>query len=96
MSTNHSKQVKSVGRTRPPAAGRGRKKGELNRTTVAVKEALLMAFEGIGGVSALTEWGRENPGDFYRLYVKLLPRQMMVEADLNSLARRALLEMSDE
>jgi hypothetical protein len=71
----NNKQVNSIGVRRPPAAGRGRKKGELNRTTVAVKEALLMAFE------------------FYRLYAKLLPREINVDA--NTVVRRALLELAD-
>jgi hypothetical protein len=25
----------------------------------------------MGGVNGLVAWGRENPGDFYRLYAKL-------------------------
>lgn len=48
-----SKQVSASGRRKPPAAGMGRKKGSLNKTTVACKEALQLAFQGIGGVSAL-------------------------------------------
>jgi hypothetical protein len=89
----NNKQVNSIGVRRPPAAGRGRKKGELNRTTVAVKEALLMAFDGIGGVSALTSWAKANQSEFYRLYAKLLPREINVDA--NTVVRRALLELAD-
>jgi hypothetical protein len=88
-----NKLVKSVGSMRPPAAGRGRRKGELNRTTVAVKEALTMAFEGAGGVEALTSWARSNPSEFYRLYAKLLPREINVDA--NTVVRRALLELAE-
>ncbi len=58
----------------PPNAGKGRKKGVPNKRTTAVKEALELAFQGIGGVKALVEWAKENRGDFYgKLWIKLLP-----------------------
>lgn len=38
-----------------------------------VVSAFQNAFELIGGVSRLTLWAHENPGDFFRLYAKLLP-----------------------
>lgn len=59
----------------------GRTKGTPNKTTVAVKEAMLLAFEGLGGVPALIEWAKVNPTEFYKLYSKLLPLQ--VNADLD-------------
>ena len=90
------KQLKSVGRRRPPAAGRGRKKGELNRTTVAVKEAMLMAFEGAGGVPGLTDWAKANRADFYRLWVKLLPRDVNMTASVDQKLIEALMELADE
>jgi hypothetical protein len=43
-----------------------------------------MAFYGIGGVPALVEWARENPGDFYRLYARLIPADM---ADAKSVSQ---------
>ena len=89
-----TRQLKSV--DRPPAAGRGRKHGELNRTTVAVKEALSLAFDGIGGIPALVTWACEHPTEFYKLYVKLLPRNVTMEPDSNTIVRRALLTMSDD
>ena len=59
---------------KPPNAGKGRKKGVPNRKTAAVKEALELAFQGIGGVKELVEWAKLNRGDFYtKLWVKLLP-----------------------
>lgn len=50
----------------------GRKKGTPNKTTVAVKTALQEAFAEIGGVDQLVAWGRENPTEFYKLWVKVL------------------------
>jgi hypothetical protein len=52
-----------------------------NKTTIAVKQALQEAFQGIGGVPALTAWARDNQGEFYKLYAKLLPTE--VKADVN-------------
>lgn len=75
MSDN--KMLPAVGkRPLPPSAGRGRKKGELNRVTRAVKEALEEAFERMGGVDSLVEWGRSDPTEFYKLWAKLLPAQI--------------------
>lgn len=59
----------------------GRKKGTLNKSTVAVKEAMEMAFEGIGGVSALTSWAQDNQTEFYKLFAKLLPVQVEASVD---------------
>lgn len=53
--------------------GPGRPKGVPNKTTRAAKEAFALAFEGIGGVSALKAWAEENPGEFFKLYAKLIP-----------------------
>lgn len=51
----------------------GRKKGSLNRVTVAAKEAFTLAFQGMGGVPGLRKWGSENQTEFYKLYSKLIP-----------------------
>jgi hypothetical protein len=57
----------------------GRKKGQPNKVTATAKEALTLAFQGIGGVPALTEWGRDNPTEFYKLWAKLLPQEIKGE-----------------
>ena len=54
----------------------GRQKGTPNKTTAKVKEAMELAFEGIGGVPALIEWAEYNKTEFYKLFVKLLPVQV--------------------
>lgn len=53
----------------------GRKKGTPNKTTTEVKAALIEAFDELGGVDALAKWGAENPTEFYKLWVKILPTQ---------------------
>jgi len=58
---------------RPPAAGMGRKLGSKNKLTKKAKEAFQLAFEGAGGVEALTAWAIENRTEFYKLYSRLIP-----------------------
>lgn len=60
---------------------RGRPKGALNKTTVAVKDALAEAFAGIGGTQQLQAWAQENPTEFYKIWAKLLPIQIAGDAD---------------
>lgn len=57
----------------------GRKKGTPNKLTVSVKEALSDAFDDLGGIESLVAWGRANPDDFYKLWVKLLPNEVKAE-----------------
>lgn len=47
--------------------------GALSRKRVV--QAFLDAFEMIGGMPRLAVWANENPGDFYKLYARLLPSQ---------------------
>lgn len=54
----------------------GRKKGTPNKATASVKQALQIAFDGIGGVERLTEWAMNNQTEFYKLYSKLLPQEI--------------------
>lgn len=69
----------------------GRTKGTPNRATAAAKDALREAFESMGGASALAAWGKENPSEFYKLWVKILPLDLnhspMVEDRLSVLFR---------
>ena len=57
----------------------GRQKGTPNKTTRNVKEALAQAFEELGGIPSLVMWGKENPDEFYKLWVKLLPTEVKAE-----------------
>jgi hypothetical protein len=59
------------GRTR--TSGQGRPKGVPNKTTVAAREAFQLAFEGLGGVTALQVWANDNQTEFFKLYGRLIP-----------------------
>ena len=59
----------------------GRVKGTPNKLTKSVADALKAAYAGIGGEEALTEFARDNPAEFFKLWVKMMPTK--VEAELN-------------
>jgi len=59
-----------------PLYGGGSRLGKPNRSTVAVKEALQLAFEGLGGVPKLIEFAKENQTEFYKIWVKMLPQEV--------------------
>ena len=63
-------------------AGAGAKPGVPRTKTKKAYEAIELAFEGIGGVTALTEWARENQGDFYKtIFPKIIPVQIAGDED---------------
>jgi hypothetical protein len=72
---------------KPPAAGMGRPKGAVNKTTAILKDALIQAAINAGGggedgmVEYLTMQARENPGPFLTLLGKVLPLQVSGEGE---------------
>ena len=60
--------------------GAGRKKGIPNKTTATVKEAIIAAAEGLGGIPRMIEWAKEDPLNerafWASVYPKLLPLQV--------------------
>ena len=68
-----------TGKRLPPNAGKGRPKGSVNKTTASVKQALTEAFERRGGVPALLRWADDQPGEFYKLWGRLVPVEVTGE-----------------
>ncbi len=62
----------------------GRKPGSKNKATVAVKDALEKAFEQLGGVPALVTWGKANPSEFYKLWARMLPKEIKAEVETDA------------
>lgn len=58
---------------------KGRKPGQVNKTTASMKEAFREAFDELGGAPALAKWAEKNPGEFYKLASKLIPVQLQGE-----------------
>lgn len=59
----------------------GRKKGTPNKVTTSMKQAVVEAFDALGGVEAMTSWARQNKTQFYtKIVPKLIPLQLTGEA----------------
>jgi hypothetical protein len=74
-----SKKVEGSAKRRPPAAGKGRPKGSVNKLTASVKEAIEAAFHGVGGHDYLMRQAEENPQAFMTLLGKIIPAQVQAE-----------------
>ena len=61
----------------------GKPKGAKNKTTLAAKDAIAAAAEGLGGVNRLIAWAKEDPLNervfWGSIYPKLLPLQVTGE-----------------
>lgn len=47
-----------------------------NTTPTAVKDALIEAFELMGGVERLAEYAEAHPGEFYKMWIRILPQEV--------------------
>lgn len=77
MAMEPEKQTERKRFERGGKPGPGRPKGIPNKATIAVKAALEEAFERMGGVDALIEWGKTSKDEFYKIWAKLLPREVL-------------------
>lgn len=74
-------------------AGPGRIKGQPNKLTASIKDAIEHAFDELGGASYLVHVGRSDPRTFCALLSKLLPTKLS-NADGSPLLA-ALTELTD-
>lgn len=58
---------------------RGRKKGTPNKTTTALKTAIMNAFEKVGGEDYLVTVAKDDPKTFCTLLGRVLPAEMKAE-----------------
>lgn len=61
--------------------GSGRQKGTPNKVTLALKEAILAAFEEAGGVAYLKRVAQRDPRTFCMLLARVLPTEFKAEID---------------
>lgn len=59
----------------------GRIKGTPNKTTAALKDMILHALDGVGGVEYLQRQADDNPAAFLTLVGKVLPLQVSGDKD---------------
>jgi len=71
-----NKELQPVAKRKPPSAGRGRKKGELNKITRTIKEAIELSFVQVGGADYLARMAIEQPVAYMTLLGKILPTQI--------------------
>lgn len=68
-----------------PRKGRGRPKGVRNKTTVVLKDAILLAADKAGGkagvIGYLHQQAKENPAAFMTLMGKIIPLQVTGKDD---------------
>ncbi len=83
-----SKIVEDSEKKLPPAAGKGRPKGAVNKTTALLKDAILQAAERAGNkvgkdglISYLEQQATDNPAPFLSLLGKVLPIQVAGDPD---------------
>jgi hypothetical protein len=60
----------------------GRTKGTPNQLTANFRQAVLLAYDTIGGHAAFSQWAVENRTEFYRIAARLIPVEI-VDADSN-------------
>lgn len=72
--------VKKTGR-KPLPPGPGRPKGVPNKTTTEVKQMILDALAGAGGVEYLIRQADEKPAAFLALVGKVMPMQVTGDPD---------------
>lgn len=68
-----NKIVENILDVKPPAAGAGRPKGSPNKVTAELKDMILAALDGAGGVTYLQRQADDNPTAFLSLVGKVLP-----------------------
>ena len=57
----------------------GRQKGTPNRTTAALKDAILNAFHTVGGEAYLVQVARKDPRTFCALLGRVLPAELKAD-----------------
>ena len=75
-------------------SGKGRPKGSQNKSTVAAKEAIALAAQGLGGTDRLIAWAQEDPLNerafWSSIYPKLIPLDVTASITVSEGARRWL------
>jgi hypothetical protein len=71
--------------------GAGRPKGALNVHTRKIKEAVLNAFEEVGGEKWLVKLAQEDPKTFCALLAKLIPAEVKASVSTSDAFEQTLI-----
>jgi hypothetical protein len=69
--------------SRPGERRGGRQAGTPNKIPNAVREMILEALDGAGGVEYLRQQAEDNPGAFMTLIGKVLPKDVRADVQLS-------------
>ena len=78
MTERVTKKVADGAKRKPPAAGKGRPKGAVNKTTRNIREAIEKAFNQAGGVDYLVTLAKDDPRTFIPLLAKIIPNETRI------------------
>jgi hypothetical protein len=73
-----------------------RKKRGAGKVTKTAKDNILAVFNRLGGTSGMADWARENKTDFYRLYGKLIPQAVDVDATVDATLQIEIVRFADQ
>jgi len=80
--------------------GQGRPLGAVNKTTMAAKEAIALAAEGLGGTARLVAWAKEDPLNerafWATIYPKLIPVTLAGDSKAPLVMRVELVALTGE
>lgn len=62
-------------------SGAGRAKGQPNKMTAKVKDAIMGAFDELGGMEYLVRVGRSDPKTYITLLSKVLPAEIKADVE---------------
>lgn len=71
------KRISTVGRNRKRPKHGGRQKGTPNKITASFKQAVLLAYDAIGGDRTFHAWAKKNQTAFYKIMTRLIPLEVV-------------------
>ena len=60
--------------------------GAKNKVGAQVKENVIAVFNRLGGTHTMAKWAQENLTEFYKLYAKLIPTEVIGEFSIRDAA----------
>lgn len=63
----------------------GKPQGALNKSTKLIKEVFTEVFNNMQNdpKASLEKWAKDNPGDYYKLAIRLIPTQMQISGEIS-------------
>jgi hypothetical protein len=64
--------------TKPVRKGvKGRPKGSKNLVNDNARANIITVFREMGGIHRMVAWAQENPTEFYKIYARLIPQEVV-------------------